>query len=138
MEQIIQENNINEEAAREFLNDCYKGINLLPNVPAKITRQIAAAVLNVSMPTIERMLQDNQLKLTRKSLQKYIFDNMLYIRPLQWEDEDQMKAKPRELTPKEKQESEKAFKDIEESIAGLNKIEEDLPGLFSEEDLKQR
>ena len=138
MEQIIQENNINEEAAREFLNDCYKGVNLLPNVPAKITRQIAAAVLNVSMPTIERMLQDNQLTLTRKSLQKYIFEHMLCNRPVNWDDEEKMNAKPKEMSPEALKEHQKAFSDIEESIADINKIEEDLPGLFSEEDLKQR
>lgn len=128
MEQIIQENNINEEAAREFLNDCYKGVNLLPNVPAKITRQIAAAVLNVSMPTIERMLQDNQLKLTRKSLQKYIFDNMLYNRPLQWEDEEES-AEQKEIVEPKKQSA------IPENKAGL--FYQDEPSLFSEEDLKQ-
>lgn len=137
MEPIIQENSIDEEAARDFLNDCYQGVNLLPNIPDRITRQIAASVLNVSLPTIERMLQDNQLKLTKKSLLKYIFDNMLCNRPLQWDNEEKMKAKARELTPEEQKESEKSFRDIEESIAGLYKEEEELPGLFSEEDLKQ-
>lgn len=137
MEKIIQEDNINEEAARSFLNDCYSGVNLLPNVPAKVTRQIAAAVLNVSAPTIERMLQDKQLELTKKSLLQYIFNNMLCNRPLVWEDEEKMNAKPRELTEEELADHKKAFKDIEDSIAALNQKEEDLPGLFSEEDLKQ-
>lgn len=137
MEKIIQEDSINEEAARAFLNDCYNGMNLLPNVPAKITPQIAAAVLNVSMPTIERMLQDRQIELTKKSLLKYIFDNMLCNRPVNWDDEEKMNAKPKEMSPEALKEHRKAFSDIEESIAGLNKKQEELPGLFSEEDLKQ-
>lgn len=112
-------------------------MNLLPNVPAKITPQIAAAVLNVSMPTIERMLQDRQIELTKKSLLKYIFDNMLCNRPVNWDDEEKMNAKPKEMSPEALKEHQKAFSDIEESIAGINKIEENLPGLFSEEDLKQ-
>lgn len=138
MRQIIQENEIDEEAAYEFLNDCYRGVDLLPNVPSKITPQIAAAILNVSMPTIERMLQEKQLKLTKKDLQKYIFDNMLCNRPVAWDDEEKMNAKARDLSEKEMIEHKKAFSDIEESITGLTVKEEDcLPNLFSEEDLKQ-
>lgn len=136
MEKIIQEDSINEEAARAFLNDCYNGMNLLPNVPTKITCKIAAVVLNVSMPTIERMLQDRQIELTKKSLLKYIFDNMICNRPVNWEDDEKMNTKPKEMGPEALKEHQKAFSDIEESIAGINKIEENLPGLFSEEDLK--
>lgn len=128
MEKIIQEDSINEEAARAFLNDCYNGMNLLPNVPAKITPQIAAAVLNVSMPTIERMLQDRQIELTKKSLLKYIFDNMLCNRPISWDDKEES-AEQKEIVEPKKQ------SDIPENKAGL--FYQDEPSLFSEEDLKQ-
>lgn len=138
MRQIIQENDIDEEAAYEFLNDCYRGIDLLPNIPETLTPQSAAAILNVSMPTIERMLQEKQLKLTKKDLQKYIFDNMLCNRPVAWDDEEKMNAKPRDLSESEMTEHKKAFSDIEESIGRLRKKDEDrLPNLFSDEDLKQ-
>ena len=66
MEQIIQETYIDETAARGFLNDCYKGIDLLPNVPEVLSRQIVSAILNVSIPTVDRMLQDRQVSLTKK------------------------------------------------------------------------
>ena len=137
MKGIIQEDYIDEEAARAFLNDCYNGLNLLPNIPAKISSEIAADVLNVSMPTIERMVQDRQIELTKKSLLTYIFDNMLCNRPINWGDEEKMNVKQKEMSPESLKEHQKAFSDIEESIASINKIEEDLPGLFSEEDLKQ-
>lgn len=128
MEKIIQEDSINEEAARAFLNDCYNGMNLLPNVPAKITPQIAAAVLNVSMPTIERMLQDRQIELTKKSLLKYIFDNMLCNRPVSWDDEEESAEQKEKAEPKNQS-------NIPEKKAGLFQWNE--LSLFSEEDLKQ-
>lgn len=137
MKKIIQENSINETAAREFFNDVYDGINLLPNVPNRINNQIAAAVLNVSIPTIERMIQDNQLELTKKSVLQYIMDHMLVNRPVSWNDEEKVNAKAKEMSPESLKEHQKAFRDIEESIAGLTKKQEELPGLFSEEDLKQ-
>ncbi|MCQ2585585.1 MAG: hypothetical protein MJ185_08335 [Treponema sp.] len=138
MRQIIQENDIDEEAAYEFLNDCYRGIDLLPNIPETLTPQSAAAILNVSMPTIERMLQEKQLKLTKKSLQQYILDNMLCNRPVVWDDEEKMNAKAKDLSEEEMIEHKKAFSDIEESIIGLtSKDESHLPNLFTEEDLKQ-
>lgn len=128
MEKIIQEDSINEEAARAFLNDCYNGMNLLPNVPDKITPQIAAAVLNVSMPTIERMLQDRQIELTKKSLLKYIFDNMLCNRPVSWDDEEESAEQKEKAEPKNQS-------NIPEKKAGLFQWNE--LSLFSEEDLKQ-
>ena len=128
MRQIIQDNDIDEEAARDFLSNCYGNCNLLPNVPVKITAQIAAAVLNVSMPTIDRMLQDNQLSLTKEKLQAYIFDNMLCNRPVSWDDEKES-AKQKEIVESKKQ------SDIPENKAGL--FYQDEPSLFSEEDLKQ-
>lgn len=139
MRQIIQDNDIDKEAARSFLYDCYEDVNLLPNVPQKITEQIAAAVLNVSMPTIERMLQERQLKLTKKDLQQYIFNNMLCNRPVDWDDEEKMNSKAREMTPEELAEHKKVFSDMEERISALYGPEPKPieGGLFSEEDLKQ-
>lgn len=127
MDKIIQENYIDEEAARAFLNDCYNGLDLLPNIPSKISNEIAANVLNVSMPTIERMVQDGQIELTRRSLLKYIFDNMLCNRPVSWDDEEKSAAQ-------EKKEP-KNQSNIPRKKAGLFQWNE--LSLFSEEDLKQ-
>lgn len=129
MGQIIQDKEINEEAARDFLNDFYCGINLFPNIPAKVTPQIAAAVLNVSMPTIERMVQEKQLILTKSAIQNYIFANMLCNRPIVWDDEKQV----------EKPEQEPKKDLLESKING--KKQDDKSGnfldLFSAEDLNQ-
>ena len=101
MDKIIQENYIDEEAARAFLNDCYNGLDLLPNIPSKISNEIAANVLNVSMPTIERMVQDGQIELTRRSLLlKYISDNMLCNRPVSWDDEEESAERKENAEPK--------------------------------------
>ena len=128
MDKIIQENYIDEEAARAFLNDCYNGLDLLPNIPSKISNEIAANVLNVSMPTIERMVQDGQIKLTRRSLLKYIFDNMLCNRPVSWDDEEESAERKENAEPKNQS-------NIPENKAGLFQWNE--LSLFSEEDLKQ-
>ena len=100
MDKIIQENYIDEEAARAFLNDCYNGLDLLPNIPSKISNEIAADVLNVSMPTIGRMVQDGQIELTRRSLLKYISDNMLCNRPVSWDDEEESAERKENAEPK--------------------------------------
>lgn len=128
MDKIIQENYIDEEAARAFLNDCYNGLDLLPNIPSKISNEIAANVLNVSMPTIERMVQDGQIELTRRSLLKYIFDNMLCNRPVTWDDEEESAAQEKKTDPKTQT-------NIPRKMAGLFQCNE--LSLFSEEDLKQ-
>lgn len=127
MDKIIQEDYIDEEAARAFLNDCYNGLDLLPNIPSKISNEIAADVLNVSMPTIERMVQDGQIELTRRSLLKYIFDNMLCNRPVSWDNEKESAEK------KEKAEH-KNQTNIPEKKADLFQWNE--LSLFSEEDLR--
>lgn len=137
MNTIILDNDINEEAARNYLNDCYSGLELLPNIPDKFSRLTAATILNVSLPTIDRMLNDKQIELTKQSLLNYIMQNMLVNYPLALDDEEKMNAKAKEMSPESLKEHQKAFRDIEESIAGLNKKQEELPGLFSEEDLKQ-
>lgn len=124
MDKIIQENYIDEEAARAFLNDCYNGLDLLPNIPSKISNEIAANVLNVSMPTIERMVQDGQIELTRRSLLKYIFDNMLCNRPVSWDDEESAVQEKKE--PKNQS-------NIPRKKAGLFQWNE--LSLFSEENL---
>lgn len=81
-ESIIQEKYIDEEQARNYLTQDYKGINLLPGINKRVTIECAAEVLNVSIPTVERMLQDKQLELTRKSILAYIFSHFLYQRPV--------------------------------------------------------
>lgn len=126
MDKIIQEDYIDEEAARAFLNDCYNGLNLLPNIPEKISSEIAADVLNVSMPTIERMVHDGQIELTRRSLLQYIFDNMLCNRPVSWDDE--------ESAAQEKKTEPKNQSNIPEKKADLFQWNE--LSLFSEEDLR--
>ena len=128
MKKIIQEDYIDEEAARAFLNDCYNGLDLLPNIPSRISNEIAADVLNVSMPTIERMVQDGQIELTRRSLLKYIFDNMLCNRPVSWDDEEESAAQEKKTNPKTQT-------NIPRKMAGLFQWNE--LSLFSEEDLKQ-
>lgn len=100
MKKIIQEDYIDEEAARAFLNDWYNGLDLLPNIPSRISNEIAANVLNVSMPTIGRMVQDGQIELTRRSLLKYISDNMLCNRPVSWDDEEESAERKENAEPK--------------------------------------
>lgn len=113
MDKIIQENYIDEEAARAFLNDCYNGLDLLPNIPSRISNEIAADVLNVSMPTIERMVQDGQIELTRRSLLlKYISNNMLCNRPVSWDDEEESAERKENAEPKNQS-------NIPENKAGL-------------------
>ena len=113
MKKIIQEDYIDEEAARAFLNDCYNGLDLLPNIPSRISNEIAADVLNVSMPTIERMVQDGQIELTRRSLLlKYISDNMLCNRPVSWDDEEESAERKENAEPKNQS-------NIPENKAGL-------------------
>ncbi len=80
---IVSGEEIDETAAREFLNDCYKGIDLLPCVPETLGFEDAALVLGVSEPTIQRMVASGKICLTRKSIEDYIFKNFLYNKPLE-------------------------------------------------------
>ena len=82
---IIQNGFIDEEAAILYLNNYYKGIELLPNIPEELTIVDVSAILNVSVPTIERMLNDKQLTLTKTSVLHYIMKNMLCNRPINLE-----------------------------------------------------
>lgn len=127
MNTIILDNDINEEAARNYLNDCYSGLELLPNIPEKFSRLTAATILNVSLPTIERMLKDKQIELTKHSLQNYIMQNMLVNYPIAWDVEEKMKTKTRELSPE----------GIEDNIQTLEAETDNGPSLFSAEDLRQ-
>ena len=82
---IIQNEFIDEEAAVSYLNNYYKGIELLPNIPEELTIIDVATILNVSVPTIERMLNEKQLTLTKTSVLHYIMENMLCNRPINLE-----------------------------------------------------
>lgn len=84
---IIQDSYIDEEEAKNFLQNLYEGIDLLPGVPEKLTVQDAAAVLNVSIPTIDRMVQDGQLKLTKKNIIQTVMNNFLSEKSV-FEDEE--------------------------------------------------
>lgn len=80
---IFSEEEIDEVAARAFLNDCYKGIDLLPGVPKTLKAKDAALVLGVSELTIQRMISGGKISLTRESIVDYIFANFLYRQPLE-------------------------------------------------------
>lgn len=79
---IIQENYIDEEEAKKYLNDCYRGVDLLPNVPEKLTVQTMAEVLYVSEPTITRMISAREIRPFKQDILDYIFKNMLVNRPV--------------------------------------------------------
>lgn len=134
---IIQDNYIDEEEARNFLQNLYSGIELLPGVPEKPTTQEAAAVLSVSIPTVERMLSEGMLKLTKQNLIDLVMKNMLAEKPIE-EEQNNMNTQGREMTPEELADHQKAFTDIDDCIKELyNDEEDDQQNLFSEEDLRQ-
>lgn len=134
---IIQDNYIDEEEARNFLQNLYSGIELLPGVPEKPTTQEAAAVLNVSIPTVERMLSEGMMKLTKQNLIDLVMKNMLAEKPIE-EEQNNMNTQGREMTPEELADHQKAFTDIDDCIKELyNDEEDDQQNLFSEEDLRQ-
>lgn len=133
---IIQDNYIDEEEARNFLQNLYSGIELLPGVPEKPTTQEAAAVLNVSIPTVERMLSEGMLKLTKQNLIDLVMKNMLAEKPIE-EEQNNMNTQGREMTPEEIADHKKAFTDIDDCIKELYNDEDDQQNLFSEEDLRQ-
>lgn len=134
---IIQDNYIDEEEARNFLQNLYSGIELLPGVPEKLTTQEAANVLNVSIPTVERMLSEGMLKLTKQNLIDLVMKNMLAEKPIE-EEQNNMNTQGREMTPEEIADHKKAFTDIDDCIKELyNDEEDDQLNLFSDEDLKQ-
>lgn len=100
---IIQENYIDEEAAKQYLNDCYKDVDLLPNVPEKLTVQTMAAVLNISEPTVSRMITAQEIKPFKKDVLNYILKNMLVNHPIIDTPED--KKEPEKFATKQQRKS---------------------------------
>lgn len=121
---IIQDSYIDEEEAKNFLQNLYEGIDLLPGVPEKLTVQDAAAVLNVSIPTIDRMVQDGQLKLTKKNIIQTVMNNFLSEKSV-FEDE--------EIEPEQE---ENPIKNVEKKTCEKVKIavKEDIQGTLFPED----
>lgn len=79
--QIITENDIDETAAKAYLT-AGNDIELLPEVPDKLTVIAAAEILSVSEPTIIRMLEDGQIQLKKSAILAYLDHNYLANRPL--------------------------------------------------------
>ncbi|MBR0099869.1 MAG: hypothetical protein IJP90_09160 [Treponema sp.] len=71
--EIITEENIDEIAAKDFLKASYDGIDLFPCMPETLTETLAATMLNVSEPTIQRV--ENALQDYLKSLPKGSLSN---------------------------------------------------------------
>ena len=78
---IITENDIDETAANNYINPEIS-LDLLPKLPEKLTVLDAASVLSVSVPTIDRMVKDGQLKLTKSAILSYLKANFLVKRPI--------------------------------------------------------
>lgn len=78
----ITDREIDEITAKNFLNTALNSAELLPNIPENLTKNIAALVLNVSEPTIDRMLQEGQIQLKKSSIIAYISQQTLANRPL--------------------------------------------------------
>lgn len=71
--EIITEENIDEIAAKDFLKASYDGIDLFPCMPETLTETLAATMLNVSEPTIQRV--ENAFQDYLKSLPKGSLNN---------------------------------------------------------------
>ena len=84
-EPIITEDFIDEEQAKDYLEASYEGLDLLPKIPEKLSESNAAVVLNVSKPTIQRMVQSKEIKLEKQAILAYIHAKMLVNRPLKLE-----------------------------------------------------
>lgn len=78
---IITENDIDEIAARDYLA-ANRGVELFPRIPESLTVSTAAKLLYVSEPTIERMVADGQITLTKAAITTYIEQNYLANRPI--------------------------------------------------------
>ena len=78
---IITENDIDEIAARDYLA-ANRGVELFPRIPDDLTISTAAKLLHVSEPTIERMVADGQITLTKAAITTYIEKNYLANRPI--------------------------------------------------------
>lgn len=115
---IIQDSYIDEEEAKNFLQNLYEGIDLLPGVPEKLTVQDAAAVLNVSIPTIDRMVQDGQLKLTKKNIIQTVMNNFLSEKSVFEDEEIEPEQEENPIKNVEKKTCEKVKIAVKESIQG--------------------
>ena len=78
---IITETDIDEAATNDYINSEFS-LDLLPKLPEKLTVLDAASVLSVSVPTIDRMVKDGQLKLTKSAILSYLKANFLVNRPI--------------------------------------------------------
>lgn len=115
---IIQDSYIDEEEAKNFLQNLYEGIDLLPGVPEKLTVQDAAAVLNVSIPTIDRMVQDGQLKLTKKNIIQTVMNNFLSEQSVFEDEEIEPEQEENPIKNVEKKTCEKVKIAVKEAIQG--------------------
>ena len=82
MKIINNDNEIDEPEAHKYLAFSYDDIDLLPNIPENLSKSIAATILNVSAPTIERMVQDGQIILKKHQILEYLQGKTLVNRPL--------------------------------------------------------
>ena len=82
MKIINNDNEIDEPEAHKYLSFPYDDIDLLPNIPENLSKSIAATILNVSAPTIERMVQDGQIILKKHQILEYLQEKTLVNRPL--------------------------------------------------------
>ncbi|MBR6153561.1 MAG: hypothetical protein IKQ43_03905 [Treponema sp.] len=80
-ESIINENEIDESAARAYL-DTEDDIDFFPGAREKLTAVDAAFLLSVSVPTITRMVEDKQICLTKESIKDYIKQNYKHLKPI--------------------------------------------------------
>ncbi|MBQ8708941.1 MAG: hypothetical protein IJ523_12730 [Succinivibrionaceae bacterium] len=81
-EPIITEDFIDEEQAKAYLITAENDLELLPCIPSEPGLSDAAAALGVSEPTVQRMLQDGQIKLQKRAILDYIMQKMLVNRPV--------------------------------------------------------
>lgn len=84
---LIEEERV--AAARRYLLAGYGNIEFFPVVPDELTLVTASRLLQVSIPTVARMLEDHSLQLTKQSVQDYIFSHFLCDKPLNLDTEEE-------------------------------------------------
>lgn len=80
-QQIISNNDIDEEAAKAYLEK-EKAIDLFPGISEHLSLSCVADILAVSEPTISRMIADGQIELNKISITKYCKEHYLVLRPV--------------------------------------------------------
>ena len=80
-EQIITDTDIDKTAAQDFF-EAENTIDFFPGMPEKLTVSIAAAILNISEPTVVRMVESKEISLTKTSLCDYILGNYKANKPV--------------------------------------------------------